>query len=282
MALFVLVFIITFVVGLNFGFEKSDWIQFSIFWILALTVGVTAVCWLLRLRHKHSELLCKELQNIVNSEIHFIWDNNILQLDIRQPNFQNIYTTKIHEPKRVLMHLEHEAYKELMDFKKRRDFYIKLHNLELREFELDLRSNIIHEIKLKNPNIVYDSLALFEIEKQIQHCYEKECHYSLSKSKESSDDGRFLYTIATNVNLLKVYDQQERDDICQRIEKAYSDAIQSPKFALLKVYFNEIKNNHTLFKDNVSILIDEVNSGGSLKGNCDLKICSNFWGSVLG
>lgn len=180
--------------------------------------------------------------------------------------------------KRLKAHLEARVYTNIHDLIERRRIYIELmHNSELKQFYNNLFQIIKYELKKIIPDEFDEKRPLFE---------QKRCIFMNTIQDELSEAIRNNYKNHASIIILRsdtsIYlgrnwivsdNKDELKELQEIIKNKFDIAIKSNWSKLLEAYFKEIETIHELFTDEISDIIEEVESGELLDGHCDLKVC---------
>lgn len=231
---------------------------------------------------KHSEDLVKELQNRVDSEIIFVSNENGLKLDVKEKTNET-HTKSDYEnySSEVDAHFEDSAYKNIHDIIKRRELFIRAHNAELQEFLEKLNLKIMSELTQKIPNIIewdefsgqpkpkkyYTQYLKSEVGLFVQFRYDN--HYGKRSpfSLNIGQNGIWKELVLTHP-LVASDDDTEIKEIREMIIKNFNAAINSEWFKILKLYIDDIIEDHNHIKEEISKIIKDVKRGIPLKGKC--------------
>jgi len=201
----------------------------------------------------------------------------IISLNFPPPPEYDMYS------KEVDAHIE-SGYENLLKIIKKREFLISEHDAKAKQFLNNLKSKVMNELKERIPNIIewngigqppikyFLKYLLFEVGCIVQFFYERTIDIDQYFKVEQANN---RWQIRANNALIVSDNETELKEITQKIKATLDNAIKSEDFKILKKYFEEVNNQHQLFKKEINQIIKDVESGSLLKGHCDISICRN-------
>lgn len=240
-----------------------------------------------RLREHSKLLLDKNLRFRTKTDIGFV-DYFNCDLRIQIKNLDQSTPESDMYSKEVDAHLE-SGYEKVWNIIRKRDSLISEHDAKAKEFLINLKSKITSELEQRIPNIsewnevgqppikYFTKYLLFELGCIVQMFYIGKTYIdSLLKVEQAIDQWKtFRWQISANRILVASDDEKEIEEIREMIMGTLGDAINSEDFKILKKYFEDVKNEHELFKKEINEIIKEVESGSLLIGHCSISICRN-------